>query len=103
MRNQTATIGRMTDRVYTAFGDKATFTDRANNATPCTVVVERDLTKYGEVAQINVKTAVICVRLSEVAQPPKRGETFTLTHTGQVFTVDSLQAVDEFEHRVFAA
>lgn len=103
MINQASTVGRMIDRVYSAFGESATYTDRNGATAPCVVVVERDLTKYGEVAQVNVRTAVVHVRLAEVANPPRRGETFTLGQTGQVLTVESQQALDQFEHRVFVA
>lgn len=96
-------MGRASDRLYSRFGDAATYTDRDAVATPCTVLVDRDLTRYGETAVVNQRTAVVQVRATEVAAPPRRGETFTLTGSGQVLVVDSLQGSDEFEHRVFAA
>ena len=96
-------LSRATDRVYAGFGEAATYTDRNGAQTPCTVLVESDLTRYGETAQVNIKTAVLSVRLTDVAAAPRRGERFTLTGAGTVYTVDSLQASDALEHKVFVA
>lgn len=98
----TAALSRATDRVYAAYGDAASYTDRNGAVTPCTVLVEQDLTRYGETAQVNVKTAVISVRLAELAAAPRRAETFALTG-GATYTVDSLQSTDALEHKVFVA
>lgn len=98
----TAALAKATDRVYSGFGEAATYTDRNGVITPCTVLVEQDLTRYGEVAQVNVKTAVLSVRLAEVSSAPRRAETFALTG-GATYTVDSLQASDALEHKVFVA
>jgi len=65
------------------------------------VLVERDLSRYGEVAQVNIKTAVISVRVAEVPLAPRRGDTFVVG--ASTFVVDSLQASDGQEHRVFVA
>ena len=89
--------------VYRRFGEPATHTDRLAVATPCTVLVERDLSQYGEVAVVNKRTAVVQVRTTELAGAPRSGDTFTLAGNGQVLVVDSLQGSDEFEHRAFAA
>lgn len=97
-----AALSRATDRVYARAGVAADYQDRDGVVTPCTVLVERDLARYGEAAQVNVRTAVVGVRRTEVAGAPRSGERFTLAG-GEVLVVDSLQAVDEFEHRVFAA
>lgn len=103
MGAMTAALSRATDRVYAGFGEAATYTDRNGLNTPCTVLVEQDLTRYGEVAQVNVKTAVLTVRLAELASAPRRSERFTLAGSGTVYTVDSLQASSELEHKVFVA
>lgn len=100
----TAALSRATDRVYSAFGLAATYTDRNGVITPCTVLVEQDLARYGETAQVNVKTAVISVRVGEVTGAPRRAEVFTLSDApNTVYTVDSLQASDSLEHKVFVA
>lgn len=93
---------RASSVVYARFGESATHTDRNAVATPCTVLVDRDLTRYGETAVVNKRTAVVQVRTSELAAAPRSGDTFTLAG-GQVLVVDSLQGSDEFEHRAFAA
>ncbi len=96
-------LSRATDRVYAQAGVAAVYQDRDAVQTPCTVLVERDLSRFGDVAQVNVRTAVVAVRRSQVAGAPRRGERFTLTEGAEVLTVESLQASDELEHRVFAA
>lgn len=96
-------LTRATGRLYAAMGEPATYTDRNGVITPCTVLVERDLTRYGDVAQVNTRTAVVGVRVAEVAAAPRRGERFTLSESGQVLTIDSLQVSDTLEHKVFAA
>lgn len=96
-------LSRATDRVYAGFGEAATHTDRNGVHTPCTVLVESDLTRYGETAQVNIKTAVISVRLTHLAAAPRSGETFTITASGKAYRVDSLQASDALEHKVFVA
>ena len=60
------------------------------------------MSRYGDVAQVNGKTAVLCVRTSEVEGTPRKGETFTVSGS-QLWTVDSLVSADEFEHRVLVA
>lgn len=102
MGTMTAAIGRGTDRVYLAMGLEATYTDRIGVSTPCTVLEERDLSRYGETAQVNIKTAVVSVRVSEVVDPPRRGDTFAITG-GPTYMVDSLQGTDALEHKVFVA
>ena len=98
----TAALGRATDRVYLAFGKAATYTDRNGVTTPCTVLEEQDLSRYGETAQVNVKTAVLSVRVAEVAAAPRSGETFAVTG-GSTYRVDSLQGTDVLEHKAFVA
>lgn len=102
MGAMTAALSRATDRVYLAFGKATTYTDRNGVTTPCTVLEEQDLSRYGETAQVNVKTAVLSVRVAEVADVPRRGETFEVTD-GATYLVDSLQATDALEHKVFVA
>ena len=97
-----AALSRATDRVYARAGVAASYQDRDGVVTPCTVLVERDLTRYGGVAEVNVATAVVAVRRAEVAGAPRKGELFTLVG-GEVLAVEVLQASDEFEHKVFVA
>jgi hypothetical protein len=87
---------------FRTFGRAATYTDRNAVSVPCTVLVERDLTRYGETASVNQRTAIVQVRKSEVPSAPRRSETFTLDD-GEVLVVDSLQASGDLLHRVFAS
>lgn len=98
-----AALSIATDTVYATFGVSAGYLPKGSEATatPVTVLVERDLTRFGEVAQINARTAIVCVRKSELADSPMRGDTFSLST--ETLKVDSLQASDEFEHRVYAS
>lgn len=99
-----AALSIATDTVYGTFGVPAGYTPKGSEVvTPCTVLVERDLTRFGEVARINARTAIVCVRKSELAEAPMRGDTFSLSSGAETLKVDSLQASDEFEHRVYAA
>lgn len=101
MGTMTAAIARATDRFYTAMGEAAIYTDRNGVTTPCTVLVDRTLAQYGA-AQVQVGTAVLSVRLTEVAAAPRRGESFAVTG-GATYLVDSLQGSDALEHKVHVA
>lgn len=94
-------IVRGLDRVYATAGEAAVYTNRLAQGTPCTVLLETDLTRYGEQAQVNVRTAVLSVRVAQVAAAPRQGETFLIG--ARTWRVDSLQASDALEHRVFVA
>jgi hypothetical protein len=89
------------DEVYSALGVEAIYTDR-NGATQCiTAIIEHDLQQFGNVADISGKTAVVSVRVSEMADKPRRGDTYTVGDT--VYTVDSIPYADELEHRALVA
>ena len=89
--------------IYDRLGDPAVYTDRTSSMTDCTVIVDKDLARYGDVAEISGMTAVVSVRVSEVSERPYRRETFTISETGEVFTVDSVLESDGFEHRCLVA
>ena len=97
-----ASLSAMVDSVYATFGVGATYLDRDGASVDLTVVVDRNLGNYGEVAQVSTRQAVLCVRTSELSGGPRRGESFT-TVDGDVFVVDSLVQADELEHRVLVA
>lgn len=94
-------ISRATDRVYARAGVAARYQDRDGFWTDCTVLLERELSRYGEVAQVQARTAVISVRVSELAEAPRKGESFTVGDG--VFRVDALLRSDELEHKVVVA
>ena len=90
------------NRVYARFGEPAAYTDRLGTARPVTVVVERNLAQYGQVAAVQGKSIVVNVRLIDLPTPPRRTETFVLA-TGEVLTVDSVLSSDAIEHKAVAA
>lgn len=97
-----SSLSAMVDAVYATFGVGATYLDRNGSSADLTIVVDRNLGNYGEVAQVAARQAVLCVRTSELPDGPRRGETFT-TVDGDIFVVDSLVQGDELEHRALAA
>lgn len=105
--NFAAALSNATDRVYASAGVAARHEDSIGVQTSATVLVERDLSRFGDAAPVNVRSAMVSVRRSELPECPRRGDTFTVLNAdgsdGEVLTVDSLQRADELEHRVFAA
>ncbi len=105
--NFAAALSNATDRVYASAGVAARHEDTIGVQTSVTVLVERDLSRFGDAAQVSVRTALVGVRISELADCPRRGDTFTLIKAdgsdGEVLTVDSLQRDDEIEHRMYCA
>ena len=89
------------DEVYSLAGVTATYTDRDSATQSVTALVEYDLQQWGTVAEIAGKTAVVSVRVSEMAYPPRRGESYTIGAT--VYRVDSILLSDELEHRALVA
>ncbi|MEY5098587.1 MAG: hypothetical protein RJA36_1306 [Pseudomonadota bacterium] len=85
------------------WGQVAIHTGRDGAQRACTVLVDRDLARQGEVATVNVRTALLLVGRHELAEAPRRGDTFYLSGTGETLVVDSLQQTDELEHRVYVA
>lgn len=85
------------------WGQAAIYTDRSGATRTCTVLVDRDLGRFGETAQVNARTALLHVGRHELVEAPRRGDTFYLSGTGETLTVDSLQMSDELEHRVVVA
>ena len=89
------------DAIYEVGGVAAVYTDRDSATTNVKAVVEYDLQTFGDVADVAGKTAIVSVRVSELAYPPRRGETYTVN--GTVYTVDSILVSDELEHRALVA
>jgi len=89
------------DCIYSQFAVPVTYTDRDGASQTVQAIVLHDLQQFGEVADISGKTVAISVRVSEMAYPPRRGETYTVG--ARVYTVDSTIAVDELEHTALIA
>ena len=103
MSDYTDTLADGIDVMYDEMGEPAHYTERGA-ATPhgVTAVIERNLSQYGEVAQVAGKTAVVRVRRAEVAQEPLRGESFALAGS-ETLIVDSVIARDGWEWWVLTA
>lgn len=93
--------------IYARLGDTATFRNANGQKCDCTVILDRNLANYGDVAAVAGLSAVLTVRKSEIEQVPLRGETFAVIDpdldTCETFTVDSALDSDEHEHRLFVA
>lgn len=89
------------NRIYATGGVAATYTDRNDAETQATVLIDYDLSNYGDVAEIAQATATVSVRASEVAQLPRRGDTFNVG--GTVFVVGGSLQSDELEHSVLVS
>lgn len=87
--------------LYQLAGVPVIHTSRAGAKTRVTGIVEYDLTQWGDVAEIAGQRALVSVRVSELALPPLRGETYTVGDT--TYTVDSVLLSDDLEHRAFVA
>lgn len=95
-------LARGVGRVYARFGEPALHTDQQGISRPVTVLVERSLAQYGQVAAVQGKSVVLNVRVSELPTRPRRGDLFTLA-SGETLTVDSVLSSDGIEHKAVAA
>lgn len=89
--------------IYGRLGEAAVYEDEYGWCTECTVIQERDLSRFGNVAELGAKAVVFSVRRTEIDSRPKRGHTLTLTAAEEVYRVDSVILSDELEHRFLAA
>lgn len=87
--------------IYTKAGVSATYTDADDVASSVTVIVESDLSVYGDTAEVAQATASVSVRVSEVQYIPRRGDTFVVGSTTYIVS-DALRS-DELEHTVLVA
>lgn len=87
--------------IYDLAGVRAYYLERdATRTCPVTVIVDYDLNQWGDVAEIYGKSAVITVRVSDVAEPPRQRDTFEIAETERVFIVDRVLLSDDVEHTV---
>jgi len=87
--------------LYRAAGVSAVFTNTAGATSTVTVLIEYDLSVYGDVAEVSQATATISVKKSDMDLPPRRGELFTIGSA--TFRVSSTLRSDELEHTVLVA
>jgi hypothetical protein len=83
---------------YRVWGRAAVFTDRTEQHTDCTVIVDHNLERWGELASVGSMQAVISVRRNEISERPRRGEFFTVA--GKVYTVELILRSSEHEHEI---
>lgn len=101
-----AAIASSVDRIYAVFGMAALFAARDDAARACTVLVDTNLSQYGDTAQVTAKTVVVALRTSEVPDLPRKGDVIDITagqFAGRSLVVASVVSSDEYEHKVFAA
>lgn len=91
------------DAIYDAFGEPAFIESADGYRIDCKAIVERDISQYGDVADISAATAVLSVRKADVPEKPRRKELITLTESCESFRIDNVILSDEFEHRFLAA
>jgi len=87
--------------IYAKMGVAATYTDADSVASDVTVVVEYDLSVYGDALEVAQNTAALSVRKSEVAYVPRRGEVFVVG--SDTFVVSDALRSDELEHTVLVS
>jgi hypothetical protein len=89
------------DALYEVGGVDAVYTDKNGNTSNVVVIVDYNISEYGDIASVNKAEAAVSVRLSDVADRPLRGETFTID--GTTYRVDNVTLSDELEHTVLIA
>ncbi len=106
MTQATDDLSSAVDIISDEFADAAHFTARDSAAVACAVLLEHNLSRYGNVAQVAGKTVVVGVRVREVAEMPRKGDVFDLVtgkFAGRSLRVDSVVSSDALEHKVLAA
>lgn len=87
---------------FDSFGQSATHTATDDTTTAVTAIISHDLDPYGpDVASVSVGSVAISVRRSDVATPPRKGETYKVGNT--TYYVDSIIAADEIEYTALAS
>jgi hypothetical protein len=87
--------------IYEVGGIPVVYTDRNGVTKTVTAIVNYEIATFGTVADVSGKTASISVRVSDMANKPRRGETYTVGAT--VYVVDSILRADELEHEALVA
>ena len=99
--NSLAVMDPAIDPGYQVFGRQATYADRDDLYTACTVVLSFDLSRWGDSINVTGEQCMINVRRAEVPHRPRRGETFTLK-SGQVYRVDQVMQATEYEYMILS-
>ena len=87
---------------FDAFSVPATHTAIDDTETAVNVIISHDLGPYGpDAASVTVGTVAISVRKSELSEPPRKGETYTVG--SKIYYVDSIFTEDELEYTALAS
>jgi hypothetical protein len=89
------------NRIYLTGGVPAIYTDRDDHESSVTVIVDYDLSNYGDTAEVAQATATVSVRTSEIENMPRRGDTFLVD--GKTLVVGGSLQSDELEHTVLVS
>ena len=90
------------DFIYTVGGVPATYTDRNAVEKSVEVIVDYNLSQYGEDSvEVSKSTAAISVRTKDVELRPLKGETFVVE--GKTYVVGAPLESDELEHTVLVS
>lgn len=90
------------DAGYEEFGEPANHTDsRTKECTPCAVVIDHNLQKWGDAVTVGNANAVISVRRSELCRRPRREDSFSLGD-GTLLRVDQVLSQTRFEYQLLA-
>ena len=81
-----------------AYAVPAVYTPLDGDEAPVSVVIERDLTRYGDTLDVSNASAIIGCFVSEVPLRPRRGSVFTLENSEE-FVVDSIASSDGQMHK----
>lgn len=98
-----AALARAHATMFATFGDaEAAQYTTACGTLPVSVIVDYDLTRYGDRLSVASGSVVISFNAAEVAARPRRGETVTLA-SGRQFRLDAPVQSDGFVHAMSAA
>lgn len=89
------------NKIYAKAGVSATYTPSGGESVTYTVIITHDLSLYGDTAEVQQATASVSIRASDLAAPPRRGDTFTIG--GETYRVSAAVTSDELEHTVLVA
>lgn len=86
--------------LYEHFGVSAHYISEGSDPVPCTVIIERNLSRFGDEIDIVGVNAMVSVRVSELVERPRRGDRFVIESDGTVYNVDRAMAGNGHEHEL---
>jgi hypothetical protein len=94
----TSVFASAADAIYRTLGVPAVYESTEDGESTVRVIVSHDLTQWGDVISVQNNMAMVSVRRSEIADRPRRGDTFTL-EVSRVYLVERVMRSDDLEHR----